>query len=138
MKTKTKTKIKTNSKATEKEIVGLDLGDRKHEVCVLARRGGEVWKGKVDNTREAMGALSREHRGALVVMEVGMNSPWVSRYFQGLGHRVVVANARKVRAIYQNERKSDPPPPRLRRRSRKDAEMLARLARGDEGLLHPV
>jgi transposase len=57
-----------------------------------------------------------------------MNSPWVSRYFQGLGHRVVVANPRKVRAIYQNERKSD----------RKDAEMLARLARGDEGLLHPV
>lgn len=123
-----KTKTKTKSKATEREIVGLDLGDRKHEVCVLARGGGEVWKGEVDNTREAMGALSREHRGALVVMEVGMNSPWVSRYFQGLGHRVVVANPRKVRAIYQNERKSD----------RKDAEMLARLARSDEELLHPV
>jgi transposase len=61
-------------------------------------------------------------------MEVGMHSPWTSRFFQQLGHRVLVANPRKVRAIYQNERKCD----------RKDAEMLARLARADEKLLHPV
>jgi transposase len=61
-------------------------------------------------------------------MEVGMQSPWTSRFFQELGHRVLVANARKVRAIYQNDRKSD----------RKDAEMLARLARSDEKLLCPI
>ena len=57
-----------------------------------------------------------------------MHSPWISRFFQQLGHRVLVANPRKVRAIYQNERKCD----------RKDAEMLARLARAEEKLLHPV
>ena len=33
-----------------------------------------------------------------------------------------------IRAVYQNERESD----------RKDAEILARLARSDEKLLHPV
>ena len=31
----------------------------------------------------------------------------MSRYLQGLGMKVVVANPRKVRAIYQNERKGD-------------------------------
>lgn len=61
-------------------------------------------------------------------MEVGMHSPWTSRFLESLGHRVLVANPRKVRAIYQNNRKSD----------RKDAEMLARIARTDEKLLYPV
>ena len=63
-----------------------------------------------------------------MVMEVGMHSPWTSRYLEGLGHRVLVANPRKVRAIWKNDRKSD----------RKDAMMLAKLARADESLLHPV
>jgi transposase len=63
-----------------------------------------------------------------MVMEVGMHSPWTSRFLEGLGHRVLVANPRKVRSIYQNNRKSD----------RKDAEMLARIARTDESLLYPI
>ena len=61
-------------------------------------------------------------------MEAGTHSPWVSRFLQELGLRAVVANPRKTRAIYENERKSD----------RRDAIMLARLARMDPTLLHPV
>lgn len=52
----------------------------------------------------------------------------VSRFLQSLGHRVLVANPRKVRAIYANVRKCD----------ELDAMMLARLARMDPQLLHPV
>ena len=58
----------------------------------------------------------------------GHRSPWVSRFLQELGLRALVANPRKTRAIYQNERKSD----------RRDAMMLARLARMDPTLLHPI
>jgi transposase len=72
--------------------------------------------------------MARSYPGATVVMEAGTHSPWVSRFLQGLGLRVVVANPRKTRAIYQNERKSD----------RRDAMMLARLARMDPTLLHPI
>jgi len=61
-------------------------------------------------------------------MEVGKHSPWISRFFTDLGHRVLVTNPRKVHAIYQNDRKSD----------RNDAVMLARLARADECLLCPI
>ena len=46
----------------------------------------------------------------------------------GIGHEVLVANARKVRLIYQSESKDD----------RLDAERLARLARVDPSLLHPI
>jgi transposase len=108
--------------------IGIDLGDRKHAVCVLDAKGGIIKQETITNTHASLTALSRRHPGALVVMEVGMHSPWTSRFLEGLGHRVLVANPRKVRAIYQNNRKSD----------RKDAEMLARIARTDEKLLYPV
>ena len=113
---------------TSRETVGLDLGDRKHSVCVLDCEGEITKEQTIINSRENLTKLSRGHPGALMVMEVGMNSPWISRFLKDLGHRVLVANPRKVRAIYQNVRKCD----------RKDAEMLARLARSDEKLLHPV
>jgi hypothetical protein len=35
--------------------------------------------------------------GALVVLEVGTHSPWVSRLVAESGHTPVVANARKVK-----------------------------------------
>ena len=117
--------MKTKSSAI---TIGLDLGDRKHAVCVLDAKGEILKQESIANTRPSLTALSRRHPGALVVMEVGMHSPWTSRFLKELGHRVLVANPRKVRAIYQNERKSD----------RKDAEILARLGRSDEKLLHPV
>ena len=41
---------------------------------------------------------------------------------------MIVSNPRKVRAIYQQERKSD----------RRDALMLARIGRMDRTLLYPV
>ena len=52
----------------------------------------------------------------------------MSRYLEGLGWEVIVSNPRKVRAIYQHERKSD----------QRDALMLARIGRMDRALLYPV
>ncbi len=42
---------------------------------------------------------------ARIAMEVGSHSPWISRLLDKLGCEVIVANSRKLRAIYQNERK---------------------------------
>ena len=61
-------------------------------------------------------------------MEAGCHSPWISRHLEGAGCEVVVSNPRKTRAIYQHERKSD----------RRDALMLARIARMEPALLYPV
>ncbi len=55
---------------------------------------------------------------ARIALEVGTQSGWVSRELQGLGHEVIVANARKLRLIYENKRKDD----------RVDAEYLRRGA----------
>lgn len=117
--------MKTSSSS---RTVGLDLGDRKHSVCVLDSKGNILKEEVITNTKGSLSALSKRHSGSLMVMEVGMHSPWVSRHLQSLGHRVLVANPRKLRAIYQNDRKCD----------RKDSEMLARIARSDEKLLYPI
>lgn len=63
-----------------------------------------------------------------VVLEAGLHSPWMSRLLIDLGHEVYVANPRRLRAIYENESKSD----------RVDAEYLARIGRLDPALLYPL
>ena len=121
--------MNNQSVRNKKQItIGLDLGDRRHTYYVLDGAGKMAREGSLGNTREQLATMARSYPGATVVMEAGTHSPWVSRFLQELGLRVIVANPRKTRAIYQNERKSD----------RRDAMMLARLARMDPTLLHPV
>jgi transposase len=108
--------------------LGLDLGDRAHHVCVLDATGQIVREGSLPNTRPALAQLLTEFSHATVALEAGTHSPWISRYLTGLGAKVLVANPRKLHAISRSERKCD----------RRDALMLARLARVDPALLHPI
>ena len=70
---------------TSSTTIGIDLGDRKHSICVLDGAGRVIKEEIIANTRESPNVLSRRHAGALIVMEVGMHSPWTSRWFQSLG-----------------------------------------------------
>ena len=115
-------------KKRDKVTIGLNLGDRRHRFCVLGCNGEVVEEGSLLNERVQLSELVGRYPGALVVMEAGCHSPWISRYMGALGCEAVVSNPRKVRAIYQHERKSD----------RRDALMLARIARMEPALLYPV
>jgi transposase len=108
--------------------IGIDLGDKSHAICALDAAGEIIDRRTITNHRESLRRLSKKHSGARIVMEVGSHSPWTSRFLQALGHEVLVANPRKTRAIYLNDRKSD----------EVDAEMLARIGRLDPRLLHPI
>lgn len=108
--------------------LGLDLGDRFIHYCMLNQEGEVVEEGRIA-TKES--ALRRQFEGEArqrIAMECGTHSPWISRMLKKLGHQVIVANARKLRAISENESKND----------RADAEMLARLAYSDPHLLSPI
>ena len=120
--------MKTKKPAVEKLTIGLDLGDRRHHACILDASGEILAEEVIVNTREVLTAFCARYPGATIVMETGTHSPWVSRLVAGLGHPVIVANARKLRAISQSQTKSD----------REDARMLARLGRADPKLLSPV
>ena len=108
--------------------IGIDLGDRKHTACVLSAAGDIVAEQVIVNDRACLTAFAQRYPGATIVMETGTHSPWVSRLLADLGHEVIVANARKVRLISDNEGKDDPV----------DAELLARLGRVDVKLLSPI
>ena len=111
-----------------RNTVGLDMGDKNHSICVLDPEGKVLERGGVANTataiRKRFGGLSP----CLVALEAGTHSGWVSRVLEELGHEVLVGNPRKLRVIWDSDEKDDA----------RDAEMLARIARFDPQLLHPI
>ena len=84
--------------------------------------------GRVAMSRKDLTAFFQRFAPARLVLEVGGQSPWVSRLAKEQGLEVIVANPRRVQLITRNERKND----------RTDAELLARLGRVDPQLLSPV
>jgi transposase len=117
------------SKERPKVTAGLDLGDRYSYLCLIDTQSGEVIEeGRLRTTPEALRRRFVSEPSLRIAMETGTHSPWVSRLLEECGHEVLVANARKLRLIYANKRKTD----------EIDAENLARLARLDPKLLYPV
>ena len=108
--------------------IGLDLGDKRHAICVLNSAGEIVDERTITNHRESLRRLAKKYPRARVALEVGSHSPWTSRFLKEQNLEVIVANPRKFRAVYQSDRKSD----------ERDAQMLARMARVDPQLLYPV
>src|SRR6201981_1629865 len=111
-----------------KLTIGVDLGDRWSNYCVLDEPGEILLEQKVATTPEGMKQTFERIPRSLIAMETGTHSPWVSRLLKELGHEVLVAHAQKVNLISKSTRKDD----------RHDARTLARMARIDPELLGPV
>lgn len=125
---KTPSKAKAAKPAAQRSWIGVDLGDRWSEICVLDRRGNVQQRTPVRTTPAALREHFKPLAGAAVAIETGTHSPWVSRLLAECGLAVTVANAREVRKVHQNDRKND----------RSDAEILARMLRFDRKLLAPI
>ena len=108
--------------------IGMDLGDKKHQVCILDKTGKIIAEEEVASTRAAVTKFFKRYRSATMAMETGPQSRWVSRIAEAEGLEVLVGNARKLRMIWQSRQKSDT----------RDAVMLARIARMDPELLCPI
>jgi transposase len=117
------------SKERPKTTAGLDLGDKYSYLCLIDQADGEVIEeGRLRTTPDALRRRFASEQQLRIAIEAGTHSPWVSRVLEECGHEVLVANPRKLRFIYANKRKTD----------EVDAENLARLARVDPKLLHPL
>jgi transposase len=128
MKKVSRSSQRTESKAKPVITVGLDLGDRRSHYCMLNEDGEVVEEGRIATNEAGIRQQFEGEPRQRVAMESGTHSPWISRLLEQLGHQVIVANARKLRVISQNESKND----------RADAELLARLAASDPRLLSPI
>ena len=108
--------------------IGLDLGDRFSHYCMLNEDGDAIESGRIQTTEEALRRHFAGEPAMRIALECGTHSPWISRLLEQLGHQVIVANTRKIRAITGSESKND----------KNDAEKLARFAFCDPRLLSPL
>lgn len=108
--------------------VGFDIGDRWTHAAVLASNGELLLEDRIESREPAIRRWLMKLRGCVVAMEVGTHSRWMAKVAVDCGHEAVVANPRRLRLIYDDDNKHD----------RLDAQKLARLARFDRELLHPV
>jgi len=112
----------------ERLTIGVDLGDRNSHFCVLGSDAEIVLEGSIRTTPSSFEKHFGKFASSLIAMEVSTHSRWASQLLVRLGHDVVVANATKIHLITKSSRKND----------RVDARTLARLARADRQLLHPI
>jgi transposase len=108
--------------------VGVDLGDRWSQYCILGLEGETLAEGQLRTTQEDVGEFFRGLTTARVVLEVGTHSAWVQDVITELGHEVLVANPRLMEGWKRRKRKND----------RIDANKLARLGRVDPQSLYPI
>ena len=108
--------------------VGVDLGDQWSNYCILGLGGETLREGQFRTRRQEVGEFFQGLAISRVVFEVGTHSAWVREAIAGLGHEVLVANARRMEGSKRRRRKND----------RIDAAKLAKLGRVDPKLLYPI
>lgn len=111
--------------------IGIDLGNKEHELCILNRTGEIIKRDQVPNniiTVKQYFEKIDNPTDVKIAMEAGTCSPWVSDLLKKIGFKVIVANPRKLRMIWNSKNKND----------ERDAEMIARVARLDPNLLYGI
>src|SRR5271168_3559625 len=108
--------------------IGIDLGDVWSHYCTLNEDGEVVDRGRFRTSPSGVEKWFTDLPQVRIAMEAGTHSIWISEQLQELGHEVIVANVRELRAISHSDRKSD----------QVDAEKLARYARLDPNILRPI
>ena len=114
--------------AVTSTTIGIGIGDRTSHICVLDSTGKVIETGFIATTPEAFTKRFGREDSTRIDIEVGGHAAWIDELLGGLGHDVIVANARRLAMISQNESKSD----------EVEAEQFARVARMDVTLLHPI
>jgi len=108
--------------------VGVDLGDKWSNFCVLGLDGEKLTEGELRTGQEDFAEFFQSLAASRVVMEVGTHSAWARDVVARSGHEVLVANPRQMEGPKRRKRKND----------RIDAHKLARVGRMDPQSLFPI
>jgi transposase len=110
---------------------GLDISDREMKVCVLGPSGKVHEESTVPVDRDVLKLYFKRllKLEPVVALETGTHANWVYDLLVELGFsKVIVADARQLKMIYESNKKTD----------ELDARLLARYAQACPDLLHPV
>ena len=109
-------------------VAGVDIGDKRSYVRLVGLDGELIEEVQIPTRPAAIEKYFRSWPRLRVVLETGGHTNWMRRLIAGLGHEVLVADARQLRLISQSDAKND----------RNDAYWLAELGRSNPDLLAPV
>ena len=109
-------------------VAGVDIGDKRSYVRLVGLDGELIEEVQIPPRPAAIEKYFRSWPRLRVVLETGGHTNWMRRLIAGLGHEVLVADARQLRLISQSDAKND----------RNDAYWLAELGRSNPDLLAPV
>ena len=94
---------KGDQKETFAFYIGIDLGDKMSDVCVLDQVGevSEQFRLRTKGTdfQTYFTAIARSR----VAVEAGAQSRWVAELVERCGHQVYVSNTRKVPYIHESD-----------------------------------
>src|SRR6202041_614032 len=103
-------------------------GDVWSHYCTLNQPGEVVGRGRFRTSPSGVEKWFSDLPPVRIAMEAGTDSIWISEQLQELGHEVIVANVRELRAVSHSDRESD----------QVVAQKLARYARLDPKILRPI
>ena len=84
-------------------VIGIDLGDRSSSYCVWTVGQQIMIEATVATTATAILNEFQGLRRQRIVIETGTHSRWVAHLVELMGHEVIVANARKLKLIWENK-----------------------------------
>lgn len=87
--------------------IGIDLDDVWSHYCTLNQHGDVLDRARFRTTPKAIDKWFVDVPHARVAMEAGVDSIWISEQLEQLGHEVIAANVRELRAISHSDRRSD-------------------------------
>jgi len=87
--------------------IGVDLGDVWSHYCTIKPKWRRDRPGPFRTNPQGVEKWFKNLAPVRVAMEAGTHSIWISEQLQLLGHEVIVANVRELRAISHSDRKSD-------------------------------
>src|SRR5258706_13087268 len=86
-------------------VIGMDLGDKESQVCVLGADREIRHEVRVGTTTPRLQSWFGSLQESLVVMEAGSHSPWVCRLLEGMGNRVMVGVSWLLRLTSESDRR---------------------------------
>ena len=114
--------------STGEFTIGIDVSDRTSCYCILDHAGEICCEGKLRSSPEAYRQQFGGMAPAVIALEAGTHSRWMSALLTECGHQVIVANPRRLRLLTTSDKKNDP----------EDARTLAEMAWAKPALLSPV
>ena len=83
--------------------IGIDLGDKKSNYCVMNDQAEILAEGILATTADEFNVFFSALSRSRIALEVGTHSPWINALLEDLGHEVYVANPRKMESIQKEQ-----------------------------------